>query len=354
MHVIASFVPGEASQAELEEYFVLEQAAALVDHPGEPAPSRESTLARLTRPPTPGRRRQYWLAREAGGAHGGREAIGGTAGQLTGFADLVLEGEQPSDLAAFDITVHPKHRRRGLATALLREVVSAASARQALLMEGITDRSAGQAWADAQGFAVAQRTLQLTIDLATADRTRWEVSGSPGYRLAHWTGSTPAELLDSYAAARNAITEAPRGDMSFTEPAWTPERVRDEEATAQARGCELRIVVAVHEQSGDVAGLTYLEVYRHQPDLAIQQDTAVLANHRGHGLGAWMKAVNLQLLTADHPLLTRVRTSNAADNTYMLRVNRQVGFAGEVATEIREAKVAHLASRLAATQANPS
>ena len=348
MHVIAAFAAAEASPAELEECFLLEQAAAVVDHPGEPAPSRESTLARLTRTPAPGRRRLCWLAREP------RDADGVTTGQLTGIANLMLEGEQAFDLAGFDLTVHPEHRRRGVAAALLREVVSAAAARQTLLVEGITDGSAGQAWVAAQGFGVAQRTLQLTIDLSTVDRTRWRVPGSPGYQLAHWTGSTPAELLDSYAAARNAIAEAPRGDMTFTEPAWTPERVRDEEDTARARACELRVVAAVHEESAEVAGLTYLEVYRHQPALAIQQDTAVLARHRGHGLGAWMKAANLIRLTADHPLVTRVRTSNAADNTHMLRVNRQVGFADEVATEIREAKVAHLASRLVATQADPS
>ncbi len=119
-----------------------------------------------------------------------------------------------------------------------------------------------------------------------------------------------------------------------------------ERAIARARGCEIRVVVAVHEQSAKVAGLTYLEVYRHQPDLAIQQDTAVVPEHRGHGLGIWMKAANLQRLTADHPLVTHVQTSNAADNEHMLRVNRQVGFAGEVATEIREARVADLCGRL--------
>ena len=342
MYLIAVFAPGEASPADLEEWVLLEQAAASVDHPAEPAPSRESAIARLTRPPAPGRRRLYWLAREA------RDARGAATGQLTGIADLLLVGEQPSDLAAFDITVHPEHRRRGVAAALLREVVSAASARDALLIEGIADGSAGQAWADAQGFAVAQRTLQLTIDLVTVDRARWHVPTAPGYRLVYWTGRTPAELLASYAAARNAIAEAPRGETSFTEPEWTPERVRDEEATARARGCELRVVAAVHEQSAEVAGLTYLEVYRHQPGLAIQQDTAVLAKHRGHGLGALIKAANLERLAADHPLATQVRTSNAADNTHMLRVNRQVGFANEVVTEIREARIADLSSRFEA------
>lgn len=336
MH-ITSFAPLDASPAELDACVRLEQAAAAVDRPDEPVPTREATIARLTRPPAPDRRRLHWLARCA------------PTSEPIGIAQLMLLGEQSSDLAAFDITVHPEHRRHGVGTALLDEVASAASGRHSLLIEGLTDGSAGQAWASAQGFRVAQRTISLILDLATVDQARWLVPAAPGYRLACWTGSSPDELLDSYARARNAISEAPHGDMSFTEPDWTPARVRAEEAVAHARGCELRVVVAVHESSAEVAGLTYLEVHGHRPDLAIQQDTAVLAMHRGHGLGAWLKAANLALLAADHPQVTHVRTSNAADNAHMLRVNRQMGFAAEVATEIREAGVADLATRLGLT-----
>jgi hypothetical protein len=41
-----------------------------------------------------------------------------------------------------------------------------------------------------------------------------------------------------------------------------------------------------------------------------------------------------------------VTTSNAADNEHMLRVNQQVGFTPEAATEIREAELTVLARRL--------
>ena len=72
----------------------------------------------------------------------------------------------------------------------------------------------------------------------------------------------PEGLLTSYATARNAISQAPRGDMSFTEPEWSPQRARDEEAAIRARDGELRALAAVHEQTGEVAGLTYLRVNR--------------------------------------------------------------------------------------------
>lgn len=331
---VTLFDPDGATAAELDEYVRVELAASRFDQQAEPAPTPDSLLARLTRVPLPGRRYLHWTASTSPG------------GQVAAVAYLNLVGDQYADLAGIQVTVHPAWRRRGLATALLGEIAVAAAGRKCLLIEGLIDGSPGQAWAEELGFAVVQQTVQLSLDLAGVDRGRWQVPAAAGYRLAHWTGSAPDQLLGSYAAARNAIREAPHGSLSFTEPEWTPQRVRDEEATAQARHCELRVVAAVHEPTAEVAGLTYLEVFRSRPELAVQQDTAVLPAHRGHRLGVWMKAANLSRLTADHPRISRVTTSNAADNEHMLRVNQQVGFKPDVRTEVREAELTLLAVRL--------
>lgn len=330
---ISPFTPAAASAAELTEYARVEVAASAADDPDEPL-TADSALARLTRPPSPHQRRLRWIARDAETA------------QLAGVAYLVLFGAADSDLAAISITVHPGQRRRGTGTALLGCLATAAGRRRSLFIENIRAGTAGQAFADHHRFAVVQRTVQLTLDLAAVDQTRWQIPAVPGYELACWTGSTPEHLLASYAAARNAIREAPRGAMSFTEPQWSPQRVRDEEATILAHDGELRAVAAVHEHTSKVAGLTYLAVYRHRPDLADQEDTAVLEAHRGHGLGVWMKAANLQRLADGRPEVRRVRTSNAADNDHMLRVNRQLGFTEATSTENREAGLADLVRRL--------
>lgn len=337
MHVVR-FEPAAASAAELAEYAELERTAVAFDQPAEPPPTPEWALARLTRPTSPDRRRLHWTAR-----------LG--SGELAGVADLVLLGDHDADLAGVGITVTPGFRRRGLGTALLREVAAAAGTRRTLFAEAIRTGTAGQAFADQHQFAVVQQTVQLSLDLAGADRSRWQVPAAAGYRLAQWTGSAPDELLVSYAAARNAIREAPHGEMSFTEPEWTPLRVRDEEADARARRYELRVAAAVYEASGQVAGLTYLEVHEHRPEVAVQQDTAVLEKHRGHGLGSWLKAANLLRLTAGHPAVMQVRTSNAADNEHMLRVNDELGFTRDYATQNREASLAALRVRLAAAPA---
>ena len=331
---ITQFEPASASPAELNDYVQLELAASSVDEPHERALTADWALARLTRPPSPDPRRIYWTARDRQTA------------ELAGVAFLVLFGTADSDLACVDITVHPGQRRRGVGTALLRELARAAGSRNTLFRESIRPGTPAQAFADNHGFAVVQRNVQLSLDLALTDRARWQVPAAAGYRLARWTGAAPEDLLASYATARNAIRQAPHGDMSFTEPEWSPQRVRDEEATTLARSGELRVVAAVHELTGEVAGLTYLVVYQHRPEFADQQDTAVLAAHRGHGLGAWMKAANLRWLAADRPAVKSVRTSNAAENDHMLRVNHQVGFRVDVISENREAGLAGLVGKL--------
>jgi mycothiol synthase len=331
---VARFHPDAARPADVEQFFEVERAASEYDRPQDPPPTLTSVTGRLTRP-----QREHWES---------RFWTGGRAGQVAGTAALYRLGEQNPHLAAADVTVHPKHRRRGVATALLRLVTADAAQAgvRTLLAEGVPAGGPGQAWVRALGFTLVQRTARQSLDVAGADRSSWQVAGPAGYRLARWIDTAPEDLLASYATARNAIADRPRGDMAYVDAVWTPQRVRAEETAALAGERQTRVVVAVHEQTAQVAGLTYLEVRHGRPDLAIQQDTVVLPAHRGHHLGVWMKGANLDWLAADHPLVTRVVTSTAADNEHMLRVNRQVGFTLDVATENWEADVSGLLARL--------
>ncbi|WP_229914297.1 GNAT family N-acetyltransferase [Streptomyces capitiformicae] len=53
--------------------------------------------------------------------------------------------------------------------------------------------------------------------------------------------------------------------------------------------------------------------------------TAVLPEHRGHGLGLWMKAEAILHAHGLHPGLALL-TDTAADNTPVLRVNDALGY----------------------------
>jgi hypothetical protein len=63
-----------------------------------------------------------------------------------------------------------------------------------------------------------------------------------------------------------------------------------------------------------------------QPHLAIQGDTLVLREHRGHRLGLAVKLANVRALQDELPAVTTVRTWNAESNTHMLAVNQAMGF----------------------------
>jgi RimJ/RimL family protein N-acetyltransferase len=172
------------------------------------------------------------------------------------------------------------------------------------------------------------------------------VPTAAGYLLREWTGPAPEEILASFATARQAISDAPAGEMTWGDPAWTPERVRLDEATRAASNAEQRVVVAVHEASGAVVGVTELFVLAREPEHGRQQDTAVLGEHRGHGLGRAMKSAMLRRLVVEHPETVRVSTQTAADNVYMAAVNHQIGYRTLWTHSYVEADVEDLEKRL--------
>ncbi|RSM48214.1 GNAT family N-acetyltransferase [Amycolatopsis balhimycina DSM 5908] len=77
---------------------------------------------------------------------------------------------------------------------------------------------------------------------------------------------------------------------------------------------------------GDVAGFTEVCLHPRRPDWAYQRDTAVLAGHRGHGLGRCVKAHLARWLVAERPAVARISTTTGEDNAHMLRVNADVGY----------------------------
>lgn len=62
--------------------------------------------------------------------------------------------------------------------------------------------------------------------------------------------------------------------------------------------------------------------------------------HRGHGLGRWLKAVNIQALHGANERTGVVRTSNADSNAAMLAINHEMGFRPLIADMIWQATIA--------------
>jgi ribosomal protein S18 acetylase RimI-like enzyme len=305
-----------------------------VDRPDEETPPFEAAVGRLLTPLTARGPEQFWCVR--------------VDGHLVGMATVGFPDDENGALAMTDIRVHPDHRRRGIGTALLRAALPTMRERHRATVAGwgVTAGGAGSRWAETLGFRVVHHDVLQVLDLGQSDPERWDTGAPAGYRIARWAGSAPDDLLVSYARARVAIHDAPSEDTSYRDPQWTPERVREAEADLRRRRIEQRVVVGVHETTGEVAGLTEVELHDTRPDFAYQGDTAVLPSHRGRRIGTWIKSHMIQWLRYERPAVRRIGTSTAASNTHMIRINHELGFETLRRMVDVEAEVAALSSRL--------
>ena len=87
-------------------------------------------------------------------------------------------------------------------------------------------------------------------------------------------------------------------------------------------------------KDGRLVAFTDLQVPLAQPERAHQGGTLVLREHRGHRLGALVKAAVLRELAATLPEVRRISTYNSDTNTPMVAVNEALGFrpAGQLST----------------------
>jgi GNAT superfamily N-acetyltransferase len=225
------------------------------------------------------------------------------------------------------VLVHPEFRRRGIGIKLLDHMLDVIAAQKRGQLVGVCHAAGvGAAWCRGLGFEVTAATVVQELDICQVDGGLWEVPTPTGYRLDRWIGRVPDDLLESYAAARPAIRDAPLGQASYREADWTAARVRETEDDLIERGVHERVVVAIRNDSNDVVGVTGLLVYAHRPQFAYQNDTSVVSLHRGHGLGVAMKSAMMRWITQDRPELERVYTTTAAENNHMIRVNLQIGY----------------------------
>ena len=86
------------------------------------------------------------------------------------------------------------------------------------------------------------------------------------------------------------------------------------------------VVVALHEATGRVAGMTEPAFAPSEPERGYQGDTAVLDEFRGRGIGRFIKAEVMRWITTERPKTRTVTTSTATDNAPMIRVNQQLGY----------------------------
>jgi RimJ/RimL family protein N-acetyltransferase len=253
-------------------------------------------------------------------------------GALLGWCHLTLPSRENTSRAYLHLTVHPAHRRRGLGTALLRHAAGAAAeAGRVTLGAEVLQDTAGSAFAVAAGASpglVDARRVQVisAIPAGRVAALRQQAAGAAGgYSLLHWAGRIPEEYWARYAAVENAMADAPHG--AGVEPwVWDADRVGETMDRNERAGRKVYTVAARHDASGELAGVTQVQISLDTPGWGYQLVTAVTRPHRGHRLGLLLKTAMLEWLAGAEPGVDRILTGNAASNEHMIAINEQLGY----------------------------
>lgn len=330
---------------DLHAWYRVQSAAFAHDRPGEPVPSQAAVRARLTT--TGSRLRQVlWLLRSAASdpvataslrlpAAEDELSAGGTGDPGTGGSGFGSRaggsrgGGQGGAIGEIRMTVHPAHRRLGTGSRLLATVTEAAAAAGCGSLVGeVTSGTSGEGFLATRGFVpVLRRTWQrLPLDDVPAPVAKLPDVPHPGYRLTAWEGAAPDTLADGFTAALRTLPPLPpEAGLAPGATRWDPSCVHETAELAARRGDRLLTVAALHD-TGDLVGYTTVLLPGDGARRARQYDTAVVPDHRGHGLALWMTAELLRRLAAAQPGLTELHTAVPDDSRHLLTVNATLGF----------------------------
>ncbi|MDQ3104912.1 MAG: GNAT family N-acetyltransferase, partial [Actinomycetota bacterium] len=150
-------------------------------------------------------------------------------------------------------------------------------------------------------------------------------AASTAYELVDLPNPAPDELVADLLELHLAMNDEPLDDLQLDDAVWPEERFRAFEQAMTARGCRLHRLLARRRSDGVLGGHTVVVVEDDRPWVGFQEDTAVIAGHRGHKLGLRLKIAMLHALADREPQLRHIDTWNAESNTYMIAVNDAIG-----------------------------
>ncbi|MCH1869039.1 GNAT family N-acetyltransferase [Nocardioides sp. CFH 31398] len=258
-------------------------------------------------------------------------------GETVGVAELSWGTTEDLHLCDAEIHVRPDARRQGVGRALWEEVDRrrAALGREVVESEldvpatsGSDGGAAGPAFAQAMGFRTVHLEERMVLGLPVdpghlAERA---TTAAAGYEVVSWVDRCPDDLVDAWCDLRTRMEhDVPTGDSAGTPITWDVARLRTSEERT-ARSYRALVFAARRTSDGQVAAYSLLFVPHEEQEPAVQDDTLVMPEHRGHRLGTLVKVANLEALEEVAPPRRAVHTWTAPDNGPMVAVNRAFGF----------------------------
>lgn len=255
-------------------------------------------------------------------------------------------------VATVMIEVRAEYRRRGIARALLQQMVSLARANgcESLVSWGPRTSATQQFW-KTFGLPEVQSTSRHRASIAGIDApllAQWcqaPTARQRGYTVRHFEGPCPDDLLSQFIATQNGMQDAPTDGLDMAFDPIDVAQVRAYESRLAERGGTAHVVLAI-DPNGEGAGVSEVVAFDHTPHIVFQQTTATLSAHRRCGLGRWLKGEMYQHILDRLPHAAIIETGNADSNTSMLAINRQMGFEPFLSYSIGQGRIEEIQARL--------
>jgi GNAT superfamily N-acetyltransferase len=326
------------------------QVRALDPHAPEAGPwyaaFRDGSVAGREQPTVAGAESTLTSLRTtAGNAGADRRAYGAWDGdRCLGGVIVNLPRAANTHTAELELAVAPEHRRRGAGAALFETAVAVARAHHRRVLSTELDVPLGRTLAEhpggrfalARGFESKLTECRYLLGLPAAPV---RADAPAGFRLHTWTGPVPPGSAAGFAAMRTLMErDVPIGDRDHEPAVLTDAQVLSGDQRLDAAGWGI-VTTLLHAPDGSPAGYTRIFVNSDRRH-AQQDDTFVLRAHRGHRLGAVLKAANLARLTADFPGVRHLHSWTAEGNDAMIATNRRFGFRPVETMHVMEAGIA--------------
>lgn len=256
--------------------------------------------------------------------------------QMVGTAFVGFSLLDNTDKAFVLPTVESELRGRGIGSTALEasvDLVRAEGRAEILSFSAYDfserDTAATLRFAKRHGFSVANteiyRILRLPVAAELLDRIiRESAPHHTAYSIETYVDAIPDRYLESYCHLVNQLVlDAPMGDLDYDEEKLTPEIQQEKTARNKRIGRVVYSTLAVKDGEAVAHSDLMLQPTGHQGH---QWGTLVRRDHRGHRLGAAVKAANLTALQRGRPDITEVHTQNAETNANMVAINDLLGF----------------------------
>lgn len=318
------FDPQRASEADWDRFLAYWRLRSAEDHPGEPVqPDADRRREVLKTAPL------YAFHRVlAVGEHG--EFIGSLS---TSFRRPGTPGSEPFApfIDAWGGVLLP-HRRRGVASALLRTLLAQMEQHGKSIATIKAHMPGGHAFLRAIGASEKHRSVEnrMRFDgLDWQELARWRTEGfapAHGLRAEVHAGRVPHERLAALVGPMSSLfDDAPTSGLQRPPFRYDLEDFAPWYAEMDRRGGEHFLVLLL--DGDELAAMCEASWNARYPDRMSQRLTAVSRKWRGKGLAKGVKAAMLQLVRERHPEVTLAITSNAEVNAPMLAINHRLGFA---------------------------